>query len=56
MKNFPAGFLISISLLGTDLEYFMKILIFHSLKFKQMPVKQCPPLFAIPMIWNYLVV
>ena len=34
MGSFSGGFLVSTSLLGTDLEYLIKILIFNSLKFK----------------------
>ena len=40
---------------GTDLKYFINILIFNSLKFEQIPVQQCPLLMAIPMIWNHLI-
>ena len=55
MTRFSGGFLISISLLATDLECLIKNLIFNSLKFKRKAFKQCPPLLAIPMIWNHLV-
>ena len=44
MKSFSGGFLVSISLLRTDLEYFIKTLIFNSLTFE-----------SIPVIWNHLV-
>ena len=55
MKRFSGAFLISISLPATDLECLIKNLIFKALRFKEMAFKQCPPLFAIPMIWNHLV-
>ena len=29
-------------------------MLFNSLKFKQIAFEQCPPLLAIPMIWNHL--
>ena len=53
-KRFPYAFLISLTFPATDLECLIKNLIFNSLKFKQISFKQCPPLLAIPMIWNHL--
>ena len=55
IKGFSGGFLTSFSLPATDLEWLIRNLIFISLKFKQIAFKQCPPLLAIPMIWNHLV-
>ena len=53
-ERFSAGFLISISLPTTNLEYLIRNLIFNSLNFKQIAFIQCPPLLAIPLIWNHL--
>ena len=53
-KRISGDFLISISLAATDLECLIRNLIFNSLKFKKIAFKQCPPLLAIPMIWNHL--
>ena len=46
--------MISNSLPAIDLERLIKTLIFNSLEFKEIAFKQCPPLLAIPMIWNHL--
>ena len=54
IKSLPGSILVSISLLGPDIEYVIKILTFNSGTFKQIPVKQCPPLLVIPIIWNHL--
>ena len=54
MKRFLGGFLISINLPGTDLECLVRNLVFNSLKLKYIPVKQCPPVLAIPMILKHL--
>ena len=59
------AFLNIMSLPATHPECLIKILIFNSLKFKEIAFKQCPPLglrfknqcfasFAIPMICNHL--
>ena len=50
MKRFSGGFLISVSLSATDLVCLIKILIFNS------DSSKCPPLLAILMIWNHLVI
>ena len=55
MKRFSAGFLISVSLSATDLLCLIRNLIFSLLKFRLIAFKQFPPLLAIPMIWNHLV-
>ena len=52
---FSGDFLISINLPTTDLECLIRNLIFNLLKFKSIAFKQCPPLLAIPIIWNHLV-
>ena len=55
MKRFSGGFLTSVSLSANDLFCLITNLISNSLKFKLMAFKRCPPLLAIPMIWNHLV-
>ena len=54
MKRFSNDFLISVSLPATDLECLIRNSIFNSLRFKFMAFEECPPLLAIPMIWNHL--
>ena len=54
MKTFSGGFLISVSLLATDLECLIRNVILNWLKFKLIAFKPCPTLLAIPMIWNRL--